>query len=128
MTLRYLKDATYRKVGRLKPGEDNLIHIIYDGLGELGTMTIEQAENILAGVEPQAISPNGYADLSIPGTGYKMTIPGTDGRLHLAIASQVRNMLDKWPRRKSALWLPDGWGLNFWKVYLQLRVLMIVSG
>jgi hypothetical protein len=75
MTIRYWIDAKYRKVGRLYPGDDDLIHIIYDGIGEPGTMTIEQAENILAGVEPQTISPAGYSDLSIPGTGYKMTIP-----------------------------------------------------
>jgi hypothetical protein len=37
-----------------------------------------------------------------------MIISGTDGIVYLSILKQVRNMLEKWPRRKAALLVPVG--------------------
>jgi len=37
-----------------------------------------------------------------------MIIPGIGGVLYDAITSQVGNIIDKWPRRKVALWVPIG--------------------
>ncbi len=36
------------KVGRLKPGENDLIHLFVDGIGELAMITRKEAERLLA--------------------------------------------------------------------------------
>ena len=51
----------FLKVGRLYPGDDGLVHIIRDGYGELGTMTIEDVEEILSGEAAQPIIPDGLS-------------------------------------------------------------------
>jgi hypothetical protein len=93
----------YLKVGRLVPGENNLIRIMKDGSGEIGTVT--KADMILTcgGLEPFPVLPNGEMDLSIPGKAIKFEI---NGILFLAIRSQVINMINKWPRRKTAVFSP----------------------
>ena len=97
----------YQKIGRLYPdGENSRVLIIRDGVGQIGTMSLDDVRALLAGEVPQEISPNGSSDLSVSSRGMKIKIP-VDGILYVAIVSQVVNMLDKWPRRKSALWLPE---------------------
>lgn len=74
----------YEKVGRLKADEErNCIRVIVDGQGEIGTITREGAEELLAGVEPQPVLPSGTADLSISGAGLKVRIPSSDGGMLL---------------------------------------------
>ncbi len=80
--------------------------MIVDGKGEIGTITREDAEELLAGVEPQPVLPFGIADLSISGAGLKVRIPSSDGELYVAVVRQVRNMLDLWPWKKAALFKP----------------------
>ena len=91
----------YLKVGRLVPGENNLIRIMKDGSGEIGTVT--KADMILTcgSLEPFPILPSGEMDLSIPGKVVKFVIGEV---LFLAIRSQVVGMINEWPRRKAGVW------------------------
>jgi len=90
----------YEKVGRLKPDSVNdLVRVIVDGQGDIGTITREDLAELLSGVEPQPVLPSGEADLSESTRGVKVTIP-VDGQVYVVIAEQVRNMLVKWPRMK----------------------------
>jgi len=91
----------YEKVGRLKPDGD-CVRIFVDDLGEVGIITRQDIEELLIGVEPQPISPSGEVDLSESQKGVKITIP-VGGQLYVAIAGQARNMLNKWPRKKAAV-------------------------
>lgn len=116
MALRYYHDSEYEKVGRLKPDDAaGYIRIITDAAGEIGSITAANAELLLAGIEPQDAPPSGTADMSIPGTGFKVTIPSTDGQLYVAVARQVRNLLDKWPHKKAALFRPVWYGIDYWE-------------
>ena len=93
----------YEKVGRLKPDSVNdLVRVIVDGQGDIGTITREELTELLSGVEPQPVLPSGEADLSESTRGVKVTIP-VDGQVYVVVAEQVRNMLEKWPRRKAAV-------------------------
>ena len=97
----------YVKVGRLKPDETrDCVRIIIDNQGEIGSITKEGAEALLSGIEPQPVTPSGQADLSISGAGVKVRIPSTDGQLYVSVARQVRNMLEKWPWKKAAVFKP----------------------
>lgn len=97
----------YVKVGRLKPDQgSDCVRVIVDNLGEIGRITREDAEELLSGLEPQPVTPSGRADLSISGAGVKVRIPSSNGELYVAVARQVRNMLDKWPWKKAAVFKP----------------------
>ncbi len=93
----------YEKVGRLKPDpERDCVRVIVEGLVEIGTITRADTEELLSGIEPQPVQPSGSADLSVSAKGVKVVIP-VEGQLYVAIVRQVRNMLEKWPRRKVAV-------------------------
>lgn len=78
--------TVYEKVGRLKPDEKtDIIRVIVDGLGDIVTITRQEAEDLLAGV------------------GSQMVFICVDGLMYLAYAWQVRNLLDKWPWKKAAV-------------------------
>ncbi len=50
----------YEKVGRLKPDSVNdLIRVIVDDQGDIGTITMEDLTELLSGVEPQLVLPSG---------------------------------------------------------------------
>ena len=83
----------YEKVGRMKPDGD-CIRIFVDEIGEVGTITRQDLEELLAGGEPEPVIPSGEADLSDSQKGVKITIP-VNGRVYIVVARQVRNMLDK---------------------------------
>lgn len=90
----------YLKVGRLLPGGDDLIHIVKDGTGEIGTVTKADAILTCGGLEPFPVLPSGEMDLSNPGKAVKFVIGEV---LFLTIRSQVVRMITDWPRRKAAL-------------------------
>ena len=92
--------SPYLKVGRLLPGENDEILIVRDGVGEIGK--ISKADVILTcgGLEPFPVLPYGEMDLSTPGKAVKFTVNGV---LFLVIRSQVVNMINKWPKKKAAL-------------------------
>lgn len=97
----------YVKDGRFKPDqESDCVRVIVDDLGELGRITREDAKELLSGLEPQPVTPSGQVDLSISGAGVKVRIPSRDRELYVAVARQVRNMLDKWPWKKAAVFKP----------------------
>ena len=91
----------YLKIGRLLPGENDMIRIMRDGAGEIGTVTKADVILTCGGLEPFPVDPSGEMDLSNPGKAVKFTVNGV---LFLAIRSQVVNMINQWPRRKAALW------------------------
>ncbi len=93
----------YEKVGWLKPDSVNdLVRVIVDGQGDIGTITRENIAELLSGVEPEPVLPSGEADISESARGVKVTIP-VEGPVYVVIAEQVRNMLEKWPRKKVAV-------------------------
>lgn len=92
--------SQYLKVGRLLPGGDDLIHIIKDGTGEIGTVTKADAILTCGGLEPFPVLPSGEMDLSNPGKAVKFVIGEV---LFQAIRSQVVGMINEWPRKKAAL-------------------------
>ena len=96
----------YEKVGRLKPDSVNdLVRVIVDGQGDIGTITREDLAELLSGDEPQPVLPSGEVDLSESTRGVKVTIP-VEGQVYVVVAEQVRNMLMKWPRKKAAVFIP----------------------
>ena len=90
----------YLKVGRLLPGENGDIRIMKDSTGEIGTVVRADVILTLAGMEPFPVSPSGEMDLSNPRKAVKFVVNGV---LYLAIADQVRVMLNEWPKKKAAL-------------------------
>lgn len=95
----------YEKVGRLKPDPENdCVRVIVDCLGEIGIICRADTEELLSEIKPQPVQPSGFADLSVSSKGIKVMIP-VEGELYMAIVRQVRNMLEKWPRRKAGIWI-----------------------
>ncbi|MDD1728526.1 MAG: hypothetical protein LUQ50_05600 [Methanospirillum sp.] len=95
------------KVGRLKPDPvADQIRVIIDGPGEVGRITRQEIEQVFRGKEAGEIVPEGSAMVSDSGNGFVLTIPevGT----FVAVVRQVWNMLDNWPRKKSALFEEEG--------------------
>ena len=93
----------YEKVGRLKPDSVNdTVRVIVDGQWDIGTITREDLAELFFGVEPQPVLPSGEADLSESTREVKVTIP-VDGQVYVVVAEQVRNMIEKWPRKKAAV-------------------------
>jgi hypothetical protein len=92
--------SNYLKVGRLLPGENDEILVIVDSSGEIGRVTKADVILTCGGLEPFPILPSREMDLSNPGKAVKFTVNGV---MVLAIRRQVANMINKWPRRKAAL-------------------------
>jgi hypothetical protein len=93
----------YEKVGRLKPdNQQDCVRIFVDGQGEIGIIIREDLSELLAGVDSQPVLPSGLVNLSESSRGVKVTIP-VDGQVYVVVAEQVRNMLEKWPRKKVAV-------------------------
>jgi len=92
------------KVGRLKPdpvaGE---VRVIIDGPGEIGRISRDGVKAVIKREEGIEIDPGGTAELSPSGHGVVIEIPGEDGGRFIAVAKQVWNILDDWPKKKSAL-------------------------
>ena len=91
----------YEKVGRMKP-DGNCVRIFMDDLGEVGSITREDIEELLTGCEPEPVVPSGEVDLSESQRGVRITIP-VGGQVYIAVAGQVATMLNKWPRKKAAV-------------------------
>lgn len=95
--------AMYEKIGRLKPESVNDLDLVsVDGQGDIGMITREDLNESLSGNEPQPILPSGEADLSESTRGVLVTIP-VESQVYVVVAEQVRNMLEKWPRKKAAV-------------------------
>ena len=73
------------KVGRLKPGEGDLIHLFVDGVGELVMITRQEAEGLVREV------------------GGIVVVAQVDGVDYWAFGWQLRNLLEKWPMKKAAV-------------------------
>jgi len=93
------------KVGRLKPdpvaGE---VRVIIDGPGEIGRIPRDGVKAVIKREEGIEVQPGGTIELSSSGHGVVIEIPGEDGGRFIAVAKQVWNMLDDWPKKKSALY------------------------
>jgi hypothetical protein len=85
----------------------SVINVEVDGIGTW-TLDPKDVGYLLAGIEPQKVSgvlsSTQYSDLSGPGTGVKVTIPGNNYP-YVAIVWQVENMLSD-ITKKAALWMP----------------------
>jgi hypothetical protein len=92
------------KVGRLKPDPVNdSIRVIIDGPGEIARIVRGDVWAALNREEGIEVSPQGTAGLSTSGRGVVIEIPGEGGGRFVAVAMQVWNMLDNWPKKKAAL-------------------------
>jgi hypothetical protein len=92
------------KVGRLKPDPANeQIRVIIDGPGEIGKISRSDARAVLNREQGIEIEPRGTVGLSTSGHGVAIEIPGEEGGRFVAVAMQVWNMLEKWPKKKAAL-------------------------
>ena len=96
--------AALWKVGRLKPdAETDMVRIIIDGPGEIGRISKQDCRDVINHVEGIAIEPGGTVGLSSSGHGVVFEIPGEERGKFVAVAMQVWNMLEYWPRKKAAL-------------------------
>ncbi len=92
------------KIGRLKPDPvSGTVRIIIDGPGEIGRISRKDARDVINWVEGIEIDPGGTVGLSPSGLGVVFDIPGEERGRFVAVAMQVWNMLEKWPRKKAAL-------------------------
>ncbi len=86
MEIRDVPGAERVKVGRLKPGENDLIHLFVDGVGELVMVPRQEAERLVAMAEGMIV------------------VARVDGVKYWVFVWQLRNMLEKWPRKKAAVY------------------------
>jgi len=86
MEIKDFKDVDRVKVGRLKPGEGDLIHLFVDGMGELIMITRQEVFMLVADAEGMVV------------------VAQVDGVEYWGFAWQLRNMLEKWPRKKAAVY------------------------
>ncbi|PWR74204.1 hypothetical protein DK846_03380 [Methanospirillum lacunae] len=99
------------KIGRLKPDpETDMVRIIIDGPGEIGRISKQDARDVINRVEGIGIEPGGTVGLSTSGHGVVFKIPGEERTQFIAVAMQVWNMLEYWPRKKAALFEEVGGG------------------
>jgi len=99
------------KIGRLKPDADSgMVRIIIDGPGEIGRISKQDARDVINRVEGIEIDPGGTVELSTSGHGVVFEIPGEERGRFVAVAMQVWNMLEYWPRKKAALFEEMGGG------------------
>ncbi|WP_319578344.1 hypothetical protein [uncultured Methanospirillum sp.] len=92
------------KVGRLKPDPAHKqIRVIIDGPGEIGRISGNDTRAVLNREEGIDIEPGGTVELSSSGHGIVIEIPGEGGGRFVTVAMQVWNMLEKWPKKKAAL-------------------------
>ncbi|MFH0966141.1 MAG: hypothetical protein V1862_00435 [Methanobacteriota archaeon] len=86
MEIRYFDDEQRVKVGRLKPGDGEIIHLFVDGIGELMMITRQEAQGLVAEA------------------GEMVVVAQVDGMEYWVFVWQLRNMLEKWPRKKAAVY------------------------
>jgi hypothetical protein len=86
MEIRDVPGADRVKVGRLKPGEKDLIHLFVDGVGELVMITRQEAEGLVAEA------------------GEMVVVAQLNGVKYWVFVWQIRNLLEKWPRKKVAVY------------------------
>ncbi|WP_319579490.1 hypothetical protein [uncultured Methanospirillum sp.] len=92
------------KVGRLKPDPaSDQVRVIIDGPGEIGRISRDDARAVIHKEEGILVDPGGTVGLSPSGHGVVIEIPGDGGGRFVAVAMQVWNMLEYWPRKKAAL-------------------------
>jgi len=92
------------KVGRLKPDPvAEQVRVIIDGPGEIGRISRSDARGVINKEEGIGVDPGGTVGLSPSGKGVVIEIPGEDGGRFVAVAMQVWNILEYWPRKKAAL-------------------------
>ena len=83
----------FKKVGRLKPDDEHdTIRVIVDETGDIGCISRERMEALVAGISPvlDAGSEVGI-EFRFGDAGYRV------------LAWQVRNMMEKWPGKKAAV-------------------------
>ena len=88
--------SQYVKVGRLLAGVDGWVRIMKDGCGEIYRVHQSDVLLTLAGM-----GPNEVVELSSSGKSVRFLVNGSG---YMAIAKQVRGMIERWPKRKAALW------------------------
>lgn len=97
----------YEKVGRLLARPDDRVSIIRDGHGEIGSVKKDELMMGVMGLGPVRVCPEGTGQLSESGRSIRFIIPGYRG-VFVALARQVRGMIERWPARKAAVFWEEG--------------------
>jgi hypothetical protein len=86
---------SFEKVGRLKPDEEyDSIRVIVDDTGEIGRISRERMEGLIAGLYPVLSSSEVVIELQV-------------GEVMIRILGwQVKGMLEKWPWKKAGVFPP----------------------
>lgn len=92
MEIRYFDDEPWVKVGRLKPGDEEIIHLFVDGSGELVMITRQEAQ----GLNDEAVEMDRH--------GKMVVVAQVDGVEYCVFVWQLGNLLEKWPRKKAAVY------------------------
>ena len=88
----------YEKVGRLKADEVNdTIRVIIEDLGDIDSISKVRMEILVAGIEPVIESGSDVVfEFRFGEAGYRV------------LGKQVKNMMEKWPNKKAAVWRGEG--------------------
>jgi hypothetical protein len=82
----------FEKFGRLKPDEESdSIRVIVDDAGEIGRISRERMEMMVAGIAPVLSSSDVVIELKV---GEEMI---------RVLGWQVKGMMEKWPRKKAGV-------------------------
>lgn len=93
MEIRYFDDEQRVKVGRLKPGDGEIIHLFVDGSGELVMITRQEAQRLID-----------EAALETDRHGKMVVVAQVDGVEYEVFVWQLGNLLEKWPKKKAAVY------------------------
>lgn len=83
----------YEKVGRLRPGESQIIEVIRDEYGVLRIIPVSDFIMVMNGLFVQ--------DLELSESGNRIIISGE----YVVLVKQVRGMIRDWPKKKAALFV-----------------------
>lgn len=86
----------YEKVGRLLPGDDEMIRVMVDGFGEV--MRIPKTDFVLLW---NGLTPDG---MRLSGSENRVILSG-QGEEYVVLTRQVRGMMEGWPKKKAAVFV-----------------------
>ena len=87
----------YEKVGRLIPGDTDVIQMMLDGTGEIGVILMADILLLFGGIAPDG--------LSLSESGNRVIMTGSTGEEYVVLTSQVRGMIRDWPKKRAALFM-----------------------
>jgi hypothetical protein len=87
----------YEKVGRLIPGDTDVIRMMLDGTGEIGVIPVTDLLLLFGGIAPDGVA--------MSESGNRVFLTGPMGEEYVVLTRQVRGMIREWPKKKAALFV-----------------------